>query len=79
MSIFHSSRKEIGVCFKYSKRQLELPGYCKFYDNIWMYSKPALDILKAYVKKFPIMFQNLNANPDGHIFNESVLFPPDSG
>ena len=74
----YSSRKEIGLCFKYSKRQLELPGYCRLYDNIWMYSKQALDILKAYVKKFPVMFQHLNANPDENIFSEDALFPPDS-
>ena len=73
-----SSRKEIGLCFKYSKRQLELPGYCKLFDNIWMYSRQALDILKAYVKQFPIMFRQLNANPDENIFNEDALFPPDS-
>lgn len=79
LHVYCFSRKEIGLCFKYSKRQLELPGYCKLYDSIWMYSKQALDILKAYVKKFPVMFQRLNANPDENIFNEDELFPSDSG
>lgn len=77
--IIYFSRKEIGLCFKYSKRQLELPGYCKQYDNIWMYSKDALDILTAYVKRFPIMFQHLNAKPDENIFSENDLFSSDSG
>lgn len=44
-----------------------------------MYSKQALDILKAYTKKFPILFQHLNANPGENIFTEDNLFPPDSG
>lgn len=73
------SRKEIGLCFKYSKRQLELPGYCKHSDSIWWYTKQALGILKTYMKKFPVMFQQLNASSDQNIFNEDGLFPTDSG
>ena len=44
-----------------------------------MYSKKALNILKSYVKAFPIMFQHLNAKPDENIFSEDDLFPSDSG
>ncbi|XP_065889991.1 5'-3' exoribonuclease 1-like [Dysidea avara] len=68
-------RRDIGLCFKYSKRQLELPGYCRHYEGMWLYSEAALNILKSYMKKFPNMFQLLEKNSSQNMYTEEHLFP----
>lgn len=37
-----------------------LPGYAKSEGNMWLFSEKAIDVVKQYMEKFPLVFELLN-------------------
>ena len=70
----------IGLQFKYVKQQEELAGYARRNDNQWFLSSKAINIVQAYVEKFPIVFEYLGKVSDrAELLFEQDLFPGEVG
>ena len=60
--------------------QLQLIGYARKHEKGgWTFSTEALDILKQFIKKFPVMFGYIRGNPTEDVYYEEDLFPKKDG
>ncbi|XP_062506213.1 5'-3' exoribonuclease 1-like isoform X2 [Corticium candelabrum] len=63
----------IGLNFKFSKRNEEMLGYARYDGDVWKYSRQAEDILAQYVTTFSRLFAILERNPKADVYKEQDL------
>lgn len=78
-------RADIGLKIKYSKQGMQVPEYArrvvawrgsgaeKTESEGWEYSEKTVALLAAYKRRFPVLFQYLNDNPDTYKYDARIL------
>ncbi|XP_049842599.1 5'-3' exoribonuclease 1 [Schistocerca gregaria] len=70
-----SAKLNLGLNLKFNKRNEEVPGYTRKEGTTWLYSQRAVDVVAAYVREFPDLFQYLTSNVGNDCFVASDVFP----
>ncbi|CAH0700170.1 unnamed protein product [Spodoptera exigua] len=72
----------IGLNLKFNKKNLEVAGYtrrCKV-TNAWLYSERCIELVQAYEKQFPEVFDCLGSGQHSRdVYFESDIYPQDLG
>ncbi|XP_076358060.1 5'-3' exoribonuclease pacman isoform X2 [Tachypleus tridentatus] len=79
MESMSANKTNIGLNLKFNKRNEEIPGYSKKINNIWLYSDKAVEVMKEYIEKFPILFERIVSCIQQDIIHVSDLFPEENG
>ncbi|XP_045764517.1 5'-3' exoribonuclease 1 isoform X1 [Maniola jurtina] len=75
------NKLNIGLNLKFNKKNQEVSGYtrrCKL-TNAWLYSERCIELVKAYARQFPDLFDKLVYSMNNDIFFESDLWPDEMG
>ncbi|XP_046595171.1 5'-3' exoribonuclease 1 isoform X1 [Neodiprion lecontei] len=67
-------KRNLGLNLKFNKKNQEVPGYTKKVNGQWLYSAKAIDLIRAYMRKFPLLFEKLASNVTNDIYYEDELF-----
>lgn len=74
-----STKINVGLNLKFSKRNEEIPGYTKREKgNFWLYSYRAVDLVKDYMNFCPELFTYL-ASHNEPFYSVDDLFPDGNG
>ncbi|XP_035697172.1 5'-3' exoribonuclease 1-like isoform X1 [Branchiostoma floridae] len=69
-----SSKVNIGLNIKFSKRSKEVPGYTRKSENGWMYSLKCQALISEYLQKFPHFFEYVARHPNEDCYYEEEIF-----
>ncbi|CAH0728977.1 unnamed protein product, partial [Brenthis ino] len=75
------NKLNIGLNLKFNKKNQEVSGYtrrCKL-TNAWLYSQRCIDLVRAYERQFPDLFDKLAYSSNNDVYFESDLWPQDVG
>ncbi|KAJ2946889.1 hypothetical protein O0L34_g16222 [Tuta absoluta] len=75
------NKVNVGLNLKFNKKNQEVSGYtrrCKV-TNTWQYSARCIEVVKAYAKQFPELFDKLHHALNNDVFFESDLWPDHVG
>ncbi|XP_071639281.1 5'-3' exoribonuclease 1 [Temnothorax longispinosus] len=68
------TKYNLGLNLKFNKRNEEVPGYTRKENSQWLYSTKAIELIRNYMTKCPILFERLAHNVANDIFQEGDLF-----
>lgn len=74
----NTPKTNIGLQLKFPKRNEETVGYTKKFNNQYVYSKKAIDLVELYYQQWPKVFEIINRNQNDTYF-ETTLFPGQAG
>lgn len=72
------SKINIGLNLKFNKKNEEVPGFTKKENNMWLYSRKAIAVLKEYVEKFPEVFELLSKQTSNDVYDDKDMYPGDN-
>ncbi|KAK3912768.1 5'-3' exoribonuclease 1 [Frankliniella fusca] len=72
------SKINIGLNLKFNKKNEEVPGFTKKENNIWLYSRKAIAVLKEYVEKFPEVFELLSKQTSNDMYDDKDIYPDEN-
>lgn len=70
-----SAKLNLGLNLKFNKKNEEVPGYTRKEGSTWLYSQRAVEVVAAYVREYPDLFQYLSSNVGNDCFVASEVFP----
>ncbi|XP_029346579.1 5'-3' exoribonuclease 1 isoform X2 [Acyrthosiphon pisum] len=72
----NEKKMNIGMNLKSNKRNEEVVGYTKKFDNVWMYSQKTIDLLGEYIQRFPELINVLLSTENTKdTFSSEDMFP----
>ncbi|XP_022244143.1 5'-3' exoribonuclease 1-like, partial [Limulus polyphemus] len=74
-----ANKTNVGLNLKFNKKNEEIPGYSRKIDNIWFYSEKAVEVMKEYIEKFPILFERIVSYIQQDVIHVDDLFPEENG
>jgi 5'-3' exoribonuclease 1 len=74
-----NAKINIGLGLRYNSRGLEVPGFSRKVDEVWLFSNEVADILNEYNDKFPEVIQNLSCAGNKDAYAVKDLFPDENG
>lgn len=74
-----NAKVNIGLGLRYNSRGLEVPGFSRKVNEVWLFSNEVGEILKDYSEKFPEVIQNLAAVGNKDVYVVRDIFPGDDG
>ncbi|XP_034254731.1 5'-3' exoribonuclease 1 [Thrips palmi] len=69
------SKINIGLNLKFNKKNEEVPGYTKKDNNMWLYSRKAIALIREYVEKFPEVFEHLCRKTSDDVYDDKDIYP----
>ncbi|XP_071053139.1 5'-3' exoribonuclease 1 isoform X2 [Onthophagus taurus] len=73
-----SSKVNVGLNLKFSKRNEEIPGYTRKDGNFWYYSEKAVELVKQFKELFPEVFSYVNLHNENVYYLEDI-YPEGDG
>jgi 5'-3' exoribonuclease 1 len=67
----------LGLNLKFEAKKLKVLGYSRKPESGWEYSQKAIELLSAYMVKFPEFFAGIINNPKGDNWNDTDFYPAD--
>jgi 5'-3' exoribonuclease 1 len=76
----HSSglRLNLGLNLKFESKKLKVLGYSRRSQNGWEFSPKAVNLILAYMTKFPEFIAYIGMNPKGDIYNDTDIYPAET-
>ncbi|QSZ32614.1 hypothetical protein DSL72_002193 [Monilinia vaccinii-corymbosi] len=71
VSAVGSLRVNLGLNLKFEGKKLKVLGYSRRSDNGWELSDKAIELITAYMTKFPHFFAGIQRKPQGNDYDES--------
>ena len=71
------SRVNLGLNLKFEAKKLKVLGYSRRGDTGWEFSRPAVDLIRQYMIKFPQFIAGVHTNPQGDMLDATTYFPGD--
>ena len=72
------SRVNLGLNLKFEAKKLKVLGYSRRGSNGWEFSRPAIDLIRQYMIKFPQFIAGVHSNPQGDMLDATTYFPGDA-
>ncbi|KAG9234680.1 XRN 5'-3' exonuclease N-terminus-domain-containing protein [Amylocarpus encephaloides] len=70
-------RLNLGLNLKFEGKKLKVLGYSRRSDRGWEFSNKAIQLLSAYMTKFPEFFVGIQRNPQNNEMDETDFYPAD--
>ncbi|OQO14111.1 hypothetical protein B0A48_00987 [Cryoendolithus antarcticus] len=67
-------RLNLGLNLKFEAKKLKVLGYSRKGNSGWEYSRKAIDLLAAYMTKFPEFIATIAANPQGDGWEDTTFY-----
>lgn len=68
-------RLNLGLNLKFEAKKLKVLGYSRRGDNGWEFSNKAIELLSAYMTKFPEFIAGIQRKPQGNEYEETDFYP----
>lgn len=72
------SKINIGLNLKFNKKNEEVPGFTRKENNMWLYSRKSVELLKEYVEKFPEVFEHISRQTSDDVYDDKDIFRGDN-
>jgi 5'-3' exoribonuclease 1 len=72
------SRVNLGLNLKFEAKKLKVLGYSRRGSTGWEFSRPAVELIRQYMIKFPQFIAGVHTNPQGDMLDATTYFPGDA-